>query len=131
MSKLCVSCGNDHMQHEIRNLTFTYKTQRVVVEAVQGWYCPDCGEAYLEDNGHYAEACAALVRQTTATEAALIRDARKQLGLTQREAGELFGGGVSAFSEYERGKTQPHKATLLLLRLLRAHPELLNEVRVA
>jgi HTH-type transcriptional regulator/antitoxin MqsA len=74
---------------------------------------------------------AALVRQTTVTEAALIRDARKKLGLTQREAGELFGGGVSAFSEYERGKTQPHKATLLLLRLLRAHPELLNEVRVA
>ena len=94
-------------------------------------YCPDCGEAYLEDNGRYAEACAALVRQTTVTEAALIRDARKKLGLTQREAGELFGGGVSAFSEYERGKTQPHKATLLLLRLLRAHPELLNEVRVA
>ena len=130
MSKLCVSCGNDHMQHESRDLTFSYKTQRVIVEAVQGWYCPDCGEAYLEDNGRYAEACAALVRQTTVAEAALIRDTRKKLGLTQREAGELFGGGVSAFSEYERGKTQPHKATLLLLRLLRAHPELLNEVRM-
>ena len=89
MSKLCVSCGNDHMQHESRNLTFAYKTQSVVVEAVQGWYCPECGEAYLEDNGRYAEACAALVRQTTATEAALIRDARKKLGLTQREAGKI------------------------------------------
>ncbi len=131
MNKLCVSCGNDRMQHESRNLTFSYKAQHIVVEAVEGWYCPDCGEAYLEDNGRYAESCAALVRQTTTAEATLIREARKKLGLTQREAGELFGGGVSAFSEYERGKTQPHKATLLLLRLLKAHPELLNEVRVA
>ena len=131
MNKLCVSCGNDRMQHESRNLTFNYKAQHMVVEAVEGWYCPDCGEAYLEDNGRYAESCAALVRQTTTAEATLIREARKKLGLTQREAGELFGGGVSAFSEYERGKTQPHKATLLLLRLLKAHPELLNEVRVA
>ncbi len=131
MNKLCVSCGNDRMQHESRNLTFTYKAQHIVVEAVEGWYCPDCGEAYLEDNGRYAESCAALVRQTTTAEATLIREARKKLGLTQREAGELFGGGVSAFSEYERGKMQPHKATLLLLKLLKAHPELLNEVRVA
>ncbi|PTQ87188.1 type II TA system antitoxin MqsA family protein [Agitococcus lubricus] len=123
MSKLCVSCGSDHMQHESRNLTFTYKDQHVVVEAVEGCYCPDCGAAYLEDNGRYAESCATLVRHTTVAEAALIRETRKKLGLTQREAGELFGGGVSAFSEYERGKTQPHKATLLLLRLLNAHPE--------
>ena len=131
MSKICVSCGNDHMQYESKNLSFSHKNQHIVVEAVEGWYSPDCGEAYLEDNGRYAEACAALVRQTTVAEAALIREARKKLGLTQREAGELFGGGVSAFSEYERGKTQAHKATLLLLRLLKAHPELLNEVRMA
>jgi len=40
----------------------------------------------------------------------------------------LFGGGASAFSEYERGKTQPHKSTVLLLRLLDRHPELLSEL---
>jgi HTH-type transcriptional regulator/antitoxin MqsA len=129
MNKLCVSCGHEHMVHETRDLTFTYKGRQVMVNAVPGWFCPDCGEAYLEDNGRYAEACSSLVKQTVAEEASLIRKTRKQLGLTQREAGELFGGGVSAFSEYERGKTQPNKSTLLLLKLLQAHPELLEEAR--
>nr|WP_255305440.1 type II toxin-antitoxin system MqsA family antitoxin [Acidithiobacillus ferrivorans] len=41
----------------------------------------------------------------------------------------LFGGGASAFSEYERGKTQPHKSTVLLLSLLEKHPELIGEIR--
>jgi HTH-type transcriptional regulator/antitoxin MqsA len=49
--------------------------------------------------------------------------------LRQSGAGKLFGGGASAFSEYERGKTQPHKSTALLLRLLGKHPELLDELR--
>lgn len=60
-----------------------------------------------------------------------VRDIRKKLGLKQAEAGKLFGGGVSAFSEYERGKTQPHKSAVLLLKLLDKHPELLDEVRSA
>ena len=58
-----------------------------------------------------------------------IRRVRKKLGLTQAEAGQLFGGGASAFSEYERGKTQPHKSTVLLFKLLDKHPELLAEIR--
>ena len=60
-----------------------------------------------------------------------MRDIRRKLGLKQAEAGKLFGGGVSAFSEYECGKTQPHKSTVLLLKLLGKHPELLDEVRAA
>ena len=58
-----------------------------------------------------------------------MRAIRKKLGLRQAEAGKLFGGGASAFSEYERGKTQPHKSTVLLLKLLDKHPELLDELR--
>lgn len=57
-----------------------------------------------------------------------MRVTRKKLGLRQAEAGALFGGGASAFSEYERGKTQPHKSTVKLLKLLDRHPELLAEV---
>ncbi|WP_083091550.1 type II TA system antitoxin MqsA family protein [Acidithiobacillus ferrivorans] len=58
-----------------------------------------------------------------------MRAARKRLHLSQRDAGLLFGGGASAFSEYERGKTQPHKSTVLLLSLLEKHPELIGEIR--
>jgi len=60
--------------------------------------------------------------------AAELRAIRKRLGLKQAEAGRIFGGGVSVFSAYERGKTQPHKSTVLLLRILDKHPELLDEM---
>lgn len=57
-----------------------------------------------------------------------LRATRKRLGLNQGEAAAIFGGGVNAFSEYERGIRQPSKSTLLL-QLLDRHPELLTEVR--
>ena len=60
-----------------------------------------------------------------------MRVTRKKLGLRHAEVGALFGGGVSAFSEYEPGKTQPYKSTVTLLKLLDRHPELLAEVGVA
>jgi len=54
---------------------------------------------------------------------------RKKLNLDQREAAELFGGGVNAFSRYENGKTKPPVALVKLLRLLDRHPDLLPEVK--
>lgn len=48
---------------------------------------------------------------------------------TQTAASKIFGGGVKAFSEYERGVTPPHPSTLKLLHLLNKHPEMLDEVR--
>jgi HTH-type transcriptional regulator/antitoxin MqsA len=71
----------------------------------------------------------ALRVRANADMAAALRATRKKLGLRQVEAGLLFGGGSSAFSEYERGKTQPHKSTVLLFKLLNKHPELLGEIR--
>ena len=58
-----------------------------------------------------------------------ITTVRKKLDLDQREAAEIFGGGVNAFSRYENGKTKPPLALVKLLKLLDHHPELLNEVR--
>jgi HTH-type transcriptional regulator/antitoxin MqsA len=54
---------------------------------------------------------------------------RKKLKLDQREAAELFGGGVNAFSRYETGKTKPPLALIKLLRILDSHPELLPMVK--
>jgi HTH-type transcriptional regulator/antitoxin MqsA len=56
---------------------------------------------------------------------------RKKLNLDQREASEIFGGGVNAFSRYETGKTKPSLALVKLLKVLDRHPDLLNEVRAA
>lgn len=70
-----------------------------------------------------------MATETKEQEAMLVKRIRQKLKLSQREAAELFGGGVNAFSEYERGKTQPHRSTVALLRVLDRHPELLNEIR--
>ncbi len=56
---------------------------------------------------------------------------RKKLDLDQREAAEIFGGGINAFSRYENGKTKPPLALVKLLKMLDRHPDLLNEVRMA
>jgi HTH-type transcriptional regulator/antitoxin MqsA len=56
---------------------------------------------------------------------------RKKLDLDQREAAEIFGGGINAFSRYEAGKTRPSLALVRLLKLLERHPDLLDEIRTA
>jgi HTH-type transcriptional regulator/antitoxin MqsA len=58
-----------------------------------------------------------------------ITGVRKKLKLDQREADELFGGGVNAFSRYETGRTKPPLALVKLLRILDSHPELLPMVK--
>ncbi len=60
-----------------------------------------------------------------------IINVRKKLDLGQREAAEIFGGGVNAFSRYENGKTKPPLALVKLLKLLDRHLDLLSEVRTA
>lgn len=56
---------------------------------------------------------------------------RKKLALDQREAAEIFGGGVNAFSRYQNGTTKPPLALVKLLKVLERHPDLLNEIRTA
>ena len=54
---------------------------------------------------------------------------RRKLDLDQRQAAEIFGGGVNAFSRYENGKTKPPLALVKWLKVLDRHPDLLSEVR--
>ncbi len=61
----------------------------------------------------------------------LIANVRKKLNLGQKEAADIFGGGINAFSRYENGKTKPPLALVKLLKVLDRHPDLLNEVRAA
>ena len=55
-----------------------------------------------------------------------IRTIREGLGLTQREAGVLLGGGPTAFAKYESGTARPSTAFANLLKLLKANPSTLN-----
>ena len=58
-----------------------------------------------------------------AANAAHVRRIRKQLKLTQEEAGRLIGVGCGAFQKYENGTTSPSNADFGLIERLCRHPE--------
>lgn len=133
-TKQCGACGDRNMTMDIRDRHMTYKGEIITVKAVPGWYCPDCKESEFvsaEDAQRFSDEVATAMKAIDSQEAATIRSIRKRLGLNQAEAAALFGGGVNAFSEYERGIRQPSKSTVLILKLLDRHPELLSEIRAA
>jgi HTH-type transcriptional regulator/antitoxin MqsA len=135
--RFCLQCDENHvlshLEYGARDLSADVETLQITVPQVMGWHCPVCGDCHFDagEGERYGAAVDALRAQVNASAAAALRSTRKKLGLRQVEAGLLFGGGSSAFSEYERGKTQPHKSTVLLFKLLDKHPELLGEIRAA
>ena len=58
-----------------------------------------------------------------------IRSARRRLGITQVEAGELLGGGPRAFTKYEAGTVKPAASIIKLLRLLEIDPAKITALR--
>ena len=131
----CPCCGAAELFHDTRDLPYIYKGQKTVIKAVTADYCPACGEAVLDRlNGDlYGAALSAFRREVNVQyiDPGFIATVRKKLDLDQRQAGEIFGGGVNAFSRYENGKAKPPVALVKLLRVLDRHPDLLAEVKAA
>ncbi len=55
-----------------------------------------------------------------------IRAIRERLGLSQKEAGEVIGGGPRAFTKYESGTVKPTAAVVNFLKILEQNPDLLS-----
>jgi len=130
--RYCLQCDDGTLLvHGTKDVSGQIHGEPYTVGQVAGWHCPVCGEIEFDagEGQRYNDALAVAQHQATERRAQALRAVRKKLKLSQAEAGKLFGGGASAFSEYERGKTQPHKSTVLLLRLLGKHPELLHELQ--
>ena len=129
--KTCPSCGTPEMVFDVRDIPFDYKGERLIVSHVRGWFCASCNEALFADGeaSRYSAEIDHFIKTADARQAKELRRVRRKLHLSQKEAARLFGGGVNAFSEYERGVTKPAKSTLLLFKILDTHPELVDEVR--
>lgn len=130
---ICPSCGSAELVPGVQDMPYSYKGETMILPDVAGDYCPACGEAVLdaETSARTMQLMAAFAKSINATivDPAYIAAVRTKLRLGQREAGEIFGGGVNAFSRYETGKTRPSVALVKLLRLLDRHPELLAELQ--
>ena len=131
----CPACAAARLARDTRDLPYTYKGESTVIDSVTGDYCPACGESVLdaEESARVSAVMLEFNKQVNASiiDPAFVASVRKKLALDQREAAEIFGGGVNAFSRYETGKTRPPVALVKLLKLLDRHPELLAEVRAA
>jgi HTH-type transcriptional regulator/antitoxin MqsA len=98
-----------------------------------GWWCsltdPDDNEGQLVDEDNQIARMArltakALSRGESVFVPVVIRAIRTLLGLTQREAGLLFGTGEKSFEKYEAGEILPSEPTKRLLKLAMIHPEM-------
>lgn len=131
----CPICAKAALVHDTRDIPYTYKGEVTTIPGVTGDFCPACGEAVL-DAAESARTSALMLEFNKQVNAAIVDPAfitsiRKKLALDQREAAEIFGGGINAFSRYENGKTKPPLALVKLLKVLERHPDLLAEIRTA
>lgn len=129
----CPVCGAAELIHDTRDVPYTYKGETTVISAVTGDFCPACAESLLDaaESNRVMREMRAFSKEVNAAivDPGFIAHVRKKLDLDQREAAEIFGGGINAFSRYENGKTRPPLALVKLFKLLDRHPDLLDEVR--
>ena len=132
MSKVpvCPETGKP-MVRDTRPMEIAYKGQSATVD-MPGWYCHESSESI-----HTAEdmkvSDAALKELRLQVENLLkpqeVKRIRTMMGLTQREAGALLGGGPNAFQKYEQDTVTVSKPMSNLLRILERHPEVLEELK--
>jgi len=129
----CPVCGAAELIHDTRDLPYIYKGETTVIPAVTADFCPACDESITDmaETERVMREMQAFNKQVNAAivDPGFIASVRKKLNLGQREAAEIFGGGINAFSRYENGKTKPPLALVKLLKVLDRHPELIHEIR--
>lgn len=117
--KKCPICnaGELALFQEPDEIQYKGQTLSVVVEYA---VCQQCGEEMIlpeqikRNDCRVRDAWRKADGLLTGTE---IADLRKKLGLTQQDAAKVFGGGVNAFSKYERGEVIQSEGMDKLMRL--------------
>jgi len=121
------------MTRGVRSMPLAYKGLSTTVE-MPGWYCDGSDES-VHSGADMKVSDQALARLKAQADGLLAPDAirciRKKLGLTQRQASVLIGGGPNAFQKYESGEVLPSRAVSNALRLLERHPESLDLLKEA
>lgn len=127
---VCPETGKP-MVRDTRPMTITYKGQSSTV-AMPGWYCNESDES-IHTGEDMKVSDAALKALKIKVENLLppeeVKRIRVKMGLTQRQAGAIIGGGPNAFQKYEDGNTLTSKGISNFLRVLERHPEEIEELK--
>lgn len=119
------------MRFERHSDVLAYRDHKKAIKTL-GWWCSDCDEAILDGKALAARERAFLELKAEVDEVLgpqEVTQVREKLGLSQRAAGELLGGGPRAFQKYEAGKQAVSTPMSNLLRLLANDPSRLAELR--
>lgn len=128
---VCPSCEQGLLSPFHDRETFTYKGQSFTLENLEFSKCDTCGTQMVipaqerRNSARVRDEFRKIDGYLTGEE---IKAVRKRLNFTQIEASTLFGGGVNAFSKYERSEIVQSKAMDRLLRLLDTHPDALQSL---
>ena len=108
------------MTRGTRSVTLSYKGRSIEVE-MPGWYV-EGAEDGIHSGDDMKVSDRALHRLKAQAEGLLlpeeVRRIRRKLGLSQREAGLVIGGGPNAFQKYEAGDIMVSHASSSALRVL-------------
>lgn len=117
---LCDFCGSDHAAVVVTTEAIPYKSGMLRVEGYESTRCDTCEEDFVTSEQSRANDRRVL-KAKVVFDGLLTGDQivaiRERLGLSQKEAAEVFGGGPNAFYKYENSDVLVSKAMDLLLRL--------------
>lgn len=127
----CIECNTGTLAAESVVDFIEYKGQRLPVTFLFS-RCTNCGDECVYP-AHIQENEAAVKRAKQEFDGLMspaeMQAARLQMGLTQEQAAQIFGGGRNAFSKYERGEVTQSQAMDTLIKVCLSHPEILQELK--
>lgn len=116
----CPICETGNLVRKTHVGEIAYKDRILSIPNLEYAECQQCGaDPVLADQARKNQTLFADAKRRhdgllTSTE---IQGARKQLGITQHQASHVFGGGLNAFSKYERGEVVQSEAMDKLIRV--------------
>lgn len=128
----CIHCGRQ-MVYETRADSVEYRGRSKTFET-DAWWCESCGEGILDGPALQKSEQVFLALKAevdgvlSPNKVAMVR---KKLGISQKKASELLGGGPRSFQKYESGETAVSIPMSNLLRLLDNDPKRLDELKPA
>lgn len=124
----CALCGFAHAEEREYSKVVEKLGRRVEVHGLRHFVCPQCEADFTDSDQsrlNLSLVQAAFNEEQQLISAKQIRAWREQIGLTQRVAARIFGGGLNAFSKYETGEVVQSEAMDNLLWLVMREPSLL------
>lgn len=128
--KKCPICDTGDLEQTVAIEKINYRETDLQVP-IAAYRCSACGEEIISPDLARSNDQAVRVAYKKAHQllpGKMMKLIRSQLGLTQKAASSLFGGGVNSFAKYEAEAVVQSKAADILLRLVSENPALLGTV---